>query len=45
MRVLSAGGATLDSIHLSDDGHQQMADEVWAVIGPAYRNAPFNDQY
>ncbi len=37
MSVLSAGGATLDSIHLSGDGHRRMADEVWSVIGPAYR--------
>ncbi len=35
--VLAGGGATLDSIHLSEAGHQRMADEVWAVIGPAYR--------
>ena len=35
--VLAGGGATLDSIHLSEAGHQQMADSVWAVIDPAYR--------
>ena len=35
--VLAGGGATLDTIHLSEAGHQQMADEVWNVIGPAYR--------
>jgi acyl-CoA thioesterase-1 len=35
--VLAGGGATLDTIHLSSAGHQQMADEVWNVIGPAYR--------
>jgi acyl-CoA thioesterase I len=35
--VLAGGGATLDSIHLSEAGHQRMADEVWSVIGPAYR--------
>jgi len=35
--VLAGGGATLDTIHLSQAGHQQMADEVWKVIGPAYR--------
>ena len=35
--VLAGGEATLDTIHLSAAGHQQMADEVWSVIGPAYR--------
>ena len=37
MGVFAEGGATLDSIHLTEAGHRQMADEVWAVIGPAYR--------
>jgi acyl-CoA thioesterase-1 len=36
MGVLSHGGATLDSIHLTPAGHQRMAEAVWAVIGPAY---------
>ncbi|MCI0357231.1 MAG: GDSL-type esterase/lipase family protein, partial [Planctomycetaceae bacterium] len=35
--VLAGGGATLDSIHLTNNGHQQMAGEVWAVISPTYR--------
>ena len=35
--VLAGGGATLDSIHLSDDGHQRMAAEVWKVLAPAYQ--------
>jgi len=34
--VLAGGGATLDSIHLSESGHQRMAGGVWAAIGPAY---------
>lgn len=34
-RVLAAENATLDSIHLSQDGHQLMAEAVWQVIGPA----------
>ncbi|MDX1947058.1 MAG: SGNH/GDSL hydrolase family protein [Pirellulaceae bacterium] len=36
MGVLSGGGATLDSVHLSSAGHQQMADRVWEMIAPAY---------
>jgi acyl-CoA thioesterase-1 len=36
-RVLTADNATLDSIHLSQDGHQQMADAVWEVVEPALR--------
>ena len=36
MSVLAADGATLDSIHLSDAGHQRMARSLWAIIGPAY---------
>ena len=37
LSVLAGGGATLDSIHLSQAGHQQMADEVWEIVGPAYQ--------
>lgn len=36
MGVLSGSGATLDSVHLSSAGHQQMAERVWSIIGPAY---------
>lgn len=36
MSVLSGGGATLDSVHLSSAGHQQMAGRVWEIIAPAY---------
>ncbi|QDV16254.1 Esterase TesA precursor [Gimesia panareensis] len=36
LSVLAGGGATLDSIHLSQAGQQQMADVVWEVVGPAY---------
>jgi len=36
--VLAGGGATLDSIHLSEDGHRKMAQEVWAIIAPAYNS-------
>ena len=39
MSVLAGGGATLDSVHLSSAGHQQMAISVWQIIGPAYGTA------
>ncbi len=36
MRVLSTNGATLDSIHLSQTGHDAMAREMWRILGPAF---------
>lgn len=36
--VLTTGGATLDSIHLSPVGHETLAEAVWAVVGPAFAN-------
>lgn len=33
--VLRAGGATIDSIHLTAAGQEHLADETWRVIGPA----------
>lgn len=36
MGVLAGGGATLDSIHLTDEGHEHMAATVWQVIGTVY---------
>jgi len=37
--LLAGNGATLDSIHLSQAGHQQMAQLVWEFIAPAYVGA------
>jgi acyl-CoA thioesterase-1 len=37
--VLTADGATIDSVHLARAGHERMADVVWALIEPAYRHA------
>ncbi|WP_422931864.1 SGNH/GDSL hydrolase family protein [Singulisphaera sp. PoT] len=34
--VLTGRGTTLDSIHLSREGHGRMADAIWDVIRPAY---------
>jgi acyl-CoA thioesterase-1 len=36
LAVLAGEGATLDSVHLSREGHGRMAEAVWAVIRPAY---------
>jgi acyl-CoA thioesterase-1 len=32
--VLTTSGATVDGIHLSPDGHAQMAEVIWNAIGP-----------
>lgn len=36
LSVLAGNDATLDTVHLSQEGHQKMAESVWRVIGPAY---------
>lgn len=36
MGVLTAPDATLDTIHLSQHGHDQMAEAVWSVVGGAF---------
>lgn len=36
LSVLASGDATLDSIHLSQAGHQSMADCVWKTIRTAF---------
>lgn len=38
--VLRAGGATIDSIHLTAAGQERLADETWRVIGPAFAQMP-----
>src|SRR5437870_2613859 len=35
--VLTADGATVDGIHLSQEGHERMAEKVWRLLAPAYR--------
>lgn len=37
LSVISGSESTLDTIHLSQAGHQGLADRVWRVIEPAYR--------
>ena len=34
LSILAAGDATLDSIHLSQSGHQSMSDLVWRLSRP-----------
>jgi acyl-CoA thioesterase I len=34
--VLQRGGTTLDTIHLTQEGHRGMADAVWDVVQAAY---------
>ena len=36
--VLQQQGSTLDTIHLSPEGHQGMADAVWNVVRAAYED-------
>ncbi|WP_417384105.1 SGNH/GDSL hydrolase family protein [Gimesia sp.] len=36
LSILAGGDATLDSIHLSQAGQQQMADVMWGIVGPGY---------
>ena len=35
LSIIGMSDATLDSIHLSQSGHQRMADLVWSLIEPA----------
>jgi acyl-CoA thioesterase I len=37
VKVLSAPGASVDLAHLSPEGHQLMAGEVWAIVGKSLR--------
>jgi acyl-CoA thioesterase-1 len=35
--ILSEKSATLDGIHLSETGHELMADELWAILGGLFK--------
>ena len=37
LSIIAPKGATLDTIHLSAEGQKKMADTVWHIVGPAYR--------
>ena len=34
--VLAKPGSTVDTLHLSQAGHQRFADQIWSVIAPAW---------
>jgi acyl-CoA thioesterase-1 len=36
LSIIAGGESTLDSIHLSQSGHQQMADCVWDIVQTAF---------
>jgi acyl-CoA thioesterase-1 len=36
LSVIAGSSSTLDSIHLSQDGHQKMADCVWSLVKSAF---------
>ncbi|QDU11194.1 SGNH/GDSL hydrolase family protein [Gimesia aquarii] len=36
LSIIARGESTLDSIHLSEAGHQTMAEVVWGLVMPAY---------
>jgi acyl-CoA thioesterase I len=40
LSVLLSDATTLDTIHLSQVGHQKMADRVWSLLGPSLSQTP-----
>ncbi len=38
LSVIAGSGSTLDTIHLSQSGHQFMADAVWQLVEDAFQN-------
>jgi acyl-CoA thioesterase I len=38
VRLLTTDGATVDSIHLTQDGHERMAQTVWSLIQSVYED-------
>ena len=38
LSVIAGSGSTLDTIHLSQSGHQFMADVVWQLVEDAFQN-------
>ena len=39
LSVIAAADATVDSLHLTQQGHDRMADVVWALLAPAMPEA------
>lgn len=44
LSVIAGNDSTLDSIHLSQAGHQYMADRVWSIVGSAFVQAASSPQ-
>ena len=40
LSILAGSDSTLDTIHLSQAGHQRMANRVWQLLAPAYTAKP-----
>jgi acyl-CoA thioesterase-1 len=40
LSVLASSGNTLDSLHLTQTGHQRMSDRVWSIVGRGFDSAP-----
>ena len=40
MRILTGPGATVYGLHLSQAGHERMAEVLWGILGPAFEPAP-----
>ena len=38
LNIIAPPEYTLDTIHLTDEGHQAMADAMWQILSPAYGN-------
>jgi acyl-CoA thioesterase-1 len=36
LSILQQGDTTLDTIHLTQEGHERMADAIWSVVNAAY---------
>jgi acyl-CoA thioesterase-1 len=36
--IIAGKGSTIDSLHLSAEGHRAMSDAVWHVLAPAYEH-------
>lgn len=34
--VFAVSGSTVDTLHLTESGHQRLAEMIWSVIGPAF---------
>lgn len=40
LSIVTADDSTVDGIHLTQSGHRRMAEVVWGLIRPAFKNEP-----